>query len=81
MCYGVICTIKGQPPIEISDDNDIDAVFRGDILTIYKLLYKIMEYNQFSPFAVVGGGRKIIKTLFSEKEQTKTGQDGNKLEK
>jgi hypothetical protein len=65
---------EGKPPQEITPDV-IDSAFRGKILVIYKLLFEVMGYNQFTPFVLVGGGglgtdiTSIFKKLTEQEEK------------
>lgn len=53
---------EGKPPIEL-DRTTIDNEFMGNSLLLYKLMFEVMKYNQFSPFALVsqaGNGTQKI---------------------
>lgn len=56
---------QGQAPTQL-DQNGIDKVFVKNPLAIYKLVWEVAKFNNFTPFALMGGGLEIIKTLFSE---------------
>lgn len=61
-----------KPPIEI-DVNTLDSVFAGKALVLYQLMFEIMRYNNFTPFALLGrGGGKIQTTDFLQKLMGKT---------
>lgn len=68
---------SGGTPCEFSSENSL-TVFRGNLILLYKLLWEIMKYNQFSPFVVVGGGSQMIETFISEKLKTKQKESGSK---
>ena len=55
---------KGGSPAELNK-TVIDTIFQGGISTLYKLLFKVMKFNKFTPFEVVGGGNVagLIATL------------------
>jgi hypothetical protein len=66
---GSVHTPKGKAPQEITADV-INDIFRGALATLYKLMFKIMEYNKFSPFVLVGGGN-VMERIRSLTGQTK----------
>jgi len=55
-----------KPPVEMTI-KIIDEYFQGEMMTIYQLMFKVMEYNKFTPFVLVSnGGKGTIKTLISK---------------
>lgn len=61
----VIFTPPGDTPKQI-DKNVIDINFQGEAITLYKLMFEVMRYNNFTPFVLVnGGGKGTMKTLIS----------------
>jgi len=81
MLSTIVYLPDGNVPIEIQSDEDINTIFQGSIITIYKLIWEVMRYNSFSPFVVVAGGNGMIQTFFSAKAKTEIKEDGKKLEK
>lgn len=60
--------------------NIINTLFRGKLVTLYKLMFEVMKYNKFSPFVLVGGG-DAMKKIFTSLTQTKIEKEnGEKLE-
>lgn len=61
----VVIILPGQPPQEI-DTKIIDDEFRGKATTLYKLIFEVMKFNKFTPFALVNvAGKGTMKTLIS----------------
>ncbi len=71
---------KGSPPQEITADI-INNIFRGKILSLYKLMFEVMRYNKFSPFGLVEGGNIIQKIITSVNPKDSEKKTGNKLAK
>lgn len=80
LCSGVTCHKPGQPPVQLMGEN-INELFRGALKTLYKLMYEVMKYNKFSPFALMAdsGNLTMIMSLFAGQEET-TKEDGRELE-
>lgn len=64
-------------PAQIDSVQVFDSIFQGRMLTLYKLLFEIMRFNKFSPFAVLGDGSGIRK-IFSSFGQTKSPKGSGK---
>lgn len=63
-----------EPPLEMSIAV-IDKYFQGELMTVYQLMFKVMEFNKFTPFVLVSnGGKGTIKTLFSKSLTGATGR-------
>lgn len=45
----------------------IDTHFQGAPMTVYKLMFEVMKFNNFTPFALVGqaGGKINLMSMFS----------------
>lgn len=74
---------KGQTPIEINDPKVLDKIFGGALITLYKVLFEIMRYNKFSPFALMGDGfgmSKIHTSVEQTKKESKTGTGSGLLD-
>lgn len=57
----------GAPPVEITPAV-IDDHFQGASTVVYKLMFEVMKYNQFTPFVLAGRvGQGTLSTLISEK--------------
>lgn len=54
-----------------SSPDKLEEIFAGNIASIYILLFKIMEYNNFTPFAFASIGERI-KTMFISNEPAQT---------
>jgi len=52
----VVTFIDGKGNVQLTERNDINTVFAGKFLTLYKLLLKVMEVNKFTPFALLASG-------------------------
>jgi hypothetical protein len=50
-------------PMQLNSEQAWDIAFQGEPYLIYNLLFNIMRYNNFSPFALVGFGAKTEKTV------------------
>ena len=48
-----------------------DAVFQGEVLLLYKLLFENLKHNKFSFLALAGGGKGILQTLTSSGQRKK----------
>ena len=46
-------------PVEMTSAQELNTIFSGKILTIYKLLFEVMRFNKFSPFALLEGGGNL----------------------
>jgi hypothetical protein len=68
---------SGGTPMEFNSEDSLRA-FQGDIISLYKLLWEIMKYNKFSPFAVVGGGNQMIEMFMSKKLKMDLNGNGDK---
>lgn len=74
----VIYMPKGETPVELTSIQQINAVFCGQIILIYKLLFEVMRFNKFSPFALLeGGGLSMLKTPGSGNLKTNKNVTGN----
>jgi hypothetical protein len=80
LCSTVTCHKPGQPPVQLMGEN-INELFKGALKTLYKLMYEVMKYNKFSPFALMAdsGNLTTIMSLFAGQEET-TKEDGKELE-
>ena len=58
----------------------INQIFQGQLLTLYKVMLEVMKYNKFSPFAFLGDGAEILKTLTSSSPKKKGSRRGSSLE-
>lgn len=59
----VILIPEKEAPTQL-DVNSIDVYFQGASLTLYKLMFEVMKYNNFTPFVLAsGGGSGMKKTL------------------
>lgn len=70
MLSTIIYIPDGKPPVQLSRDV-IDTDFRGKLMTIYRLIWEVMGYNNFSPFVVMGGGLGINITGMLQKQTVK----------
>ena len=78
----VVYLPKGESPIELTSIQSINAIFCGEIVLIYKLLFEVMRFNKFSPFALLeGGGMSILKTSGLSNIDTNKKETGNGLGK
>lgn len=61
--------IPGKPPREMNLDV-FNEVFKGNLLSVYKLIFEVMKINRFSFFELVDmvGGLGIFKTNFSNQQ-------------
>lgn len=50
---------KGTGAIDFTEKSALDVAFGGNIASVYQVLYAIMEYNNFTPFAIAGIGNRI----------------------
>lgn len=57
-----IVTVPGKPP-ETFSESVINEVFAGNALVLYQLVFEIMRYNNFTPFALIGKGGGKIQTI------------------
>jgi hypothetical protein len=61
MFKDVKCVVEGLGAVEVTDDQYFDKIFAGAVASIYPLLYEVMKYNNFTPFAVAGIGKLMNK--------------------
>lgn len=74
----VIYLPKGDSPVELTSIQQINSVFCGKIVLIYKLLFEVMRFNKFSPFALLeGGGLSMLKTPGSSDTKLNKNGTGN----
>jgi hypothetical protein len=66
-------------PVEITS-TVIDTIFRGELATLYKLMFEIMKYNKFFPFALGVGGKGILGMFTSQDQKQSEKKNGKKLE-
>lgn len=63
----VIYSPEKEPQTEL-DAAAIDKYFQGASLTLYKLMYEVMKYNNFTPFVLAGGGGSGMNKTLSFKK-------------
>lgn len=51
---------EGETQQEITS-KVLNTVFSGNLLLIYKLMFEVMRFNKFTPFAMAGGGNLTSK--------------------
>ncbi|MGD8707098.1 MAG: hypothetical protein PVI88_00255 [Nitrosopumilaceae archaeon] len=76
MLSTIVVEVPGQAPTQIQSESEINTVFKGSIVTIYKLLWEVMKFNNFSPFVVADGGTGMIQTIISRKAGQQKMQSG-----
>lgn len=47
---GCTVTAPGQPAVEIQDAGQVDAVFQGELETMYQVILESWKYNRLIPF-------------------------------
>ena len=47
---GSTITAPGQAPVEITDRSQVDAIFAGDLETMYQIVFEAWKYNKLAPF-------------------------------
>lgn len=47
---------SNSPPVQMTSTDQVNTIFSGKILSVYKLLFQVMKHNKFSPFALMEGG-------------------------
>ena len=73
---------QGSAPLELNDKHNINKVFGGELISLYKLLFEVMRYNKFSPFVLLEGGGSVMSRILTSSGQTnKEGKTGKELEK
>ena len=70
-------------PIELTSTQEINNIFSGKLITIYKLFFEVMKYNKFSPFALLEGDGNLMSKIIglSRPDSTKkeSGTQSGKL--
>lgn len=61
--------------------SQFDALFNRNFIDLYRLLFEVMRFNRFTPFALVGGGGGIGAMLGFKKEQSGQKKSGKESEK
>ena len=61
-------SIPGKPPMEFSDPKAMELVFGESLMTLYKVLYFVMQENKLSPFVLIQAGLDAKGTVTSEED-------------
>ena len=73
--------VGGTEENEALSESAINKIFQGRLKSMYTLMFRIMEYNKFSPFELLGDGAEILKTLSSSSQKKKELRRGKRSER
>lgn len=69
---GCTITAPGVAPVDIQDSSGIDAVFQGELETMYKVVLESWKYNKLAPFKLAARFGLQMKTTDTSSEAAGT---------
>lgn len=71
---GSTITAPGIAPVEIVDETSLDAVFQGELETMYQIVFEAWKYNKLAPF-------KFAARFGLQTKRTSTSDEAASIEK
>lgn len=69
---GSTVTAPNMAPVEIVDENSLDAVFQGELETMYQIVFEAWKYNKLAPFKFAARFGLQMKTTSTSSEAADT---------
>jgi len=77
---GSTVTAPQMAPVEITDQASVDAVFQGELETLYQVVFESWKYNKLAPFKLAARfGLQTTKTATSGEAASTETEHGQKL--
>jgi hypothetical protein len=69
---GSTVTAPNMAPVEIVDETSLDAVFQGELETMYQIIFEAWKYNKLAPFKFAARFGLQMKTTSTSSEAADT---------
>ena len=69
---GSTITAPNMAPVEIVDETSLDAVFQGELETMYQIVFEAWKYNKLAPFKFAARFGLQMKTTSTSSEAADT---------
>ena len=77
---GSTITAPNMAPVEIVDETSLDAVFQGELETMYQIVFEAWKYNKLAPFKLAASFGLTMTPTGTSEEAASTGmKSGTRL--